>query len=260
MQDAISLWWPNGHGSQPLYNLTLQIKILDEIQNLTKKIGIRTVELVQEPLQKGFSFYFKINGVPIFAKGSNWIPSNILPEHSYNEKTITHLLTSSKAAHMNMLRVWGGGMYESKRFYEIADELGIMIWQDFMFACAMYPTTDDFLKSTKVEIEQNVRRLSNHPSIVVWAGNNENEAALYGNWYGTGTAEIYRKDYEKLYVDNVKVWMKSLDQTRPFLVSSPSNGIFAEENGRFDLNPQSTHYGDGKKMRNDENEPVLKLN
>ncbi|KAG5332261.1 MANBA mannosidase, partial [Acromyrmex heyeri] len=129
---------------------------------------------------------------------------------------------------MNMLRVWGGGIYESKLFYDLADEYGIMIWQDFMFACAMYPTSHSFLKSVKEEILQNVIRLKNHPSIVLWAGNNENEAALYGNWYGTGSAHVYREDYVKLYVNLLKTEVKKLDLTRPFVVSSPGNGALIE--------------------------------
>lgn len=147
---------------------------------------------------------------------------------------------------MNMLRVWGGGLYESELFYNIADEYGIMIWQDFMFACGMYPTTKDFLESVKKEVIQNVQRLKNHPSIVLWAGNNENEAALYGNWYETGTKQIYKTDYIKLYVDLIKKEVEQLDSTRPFVISSPSNGLYTEKYNYIGKDPYSKLFGDGK--------------
>jgi beta-mannosidase len=147
--------------------------------------------------------------VPIFLKGSNWIPADVLPE-LVTPEYIRELLTSCVDANMNSLRVWGGGIYELDEFYQVrehilvigkpkmfislfiqtlafailktADELGILVWQDFMFACSMYPTTSWFLESVSIEVTQQVRRLQAHPSIVLWAGNNENEAALRGNW------------------------------------------------------------------------------
>jgi len=212
-------------------------------------VGFRTVELVEEPLEKGLSFYFRVNGVPIFAKGSNFIPASIFPELSAEEDTIRHLLLSAKEAHMNMLRIWGGGVYESELFYDLADEYGIMIWQDFMFACAMYPTSWDFLENVQQEIVQNVMRLKNHPSIVLWAGNNENEAALFGNWYGTGITEIYSEDYVKLYVDLLKKEVERLDPVRPFLVSSPGNGAFEETYNYTGVDPYSNIYGDSNIYR-----------
>ncbi|KAI4490346.1 hypothetical protein M0802_010723 [Mischocyttarus mexicanus] len=221
--ELIDRWWPNGYGKQNLYKLKITITTGTEILNKYLRIGFRTVELIEEPLKKGLSFYFRINGVPIFAKGSNFIPASVFPELTDEEHVIRHLLQSAKETHMNMLRVWGGGMYESDLFYNLADEIGIMIWQDFMFACSMYPTSEEFLNSVKEEVIQNVIRLKNHASVVLWAGNNENEAALYGNWYGTGTANIYQNDYIKLYVNLIKKEVEQLDSTRPFVVSSPSN-------------------------------------
>lgn len=117
----------------------------------------------------------------MFAKGSNWIPAEVLPEKATDEQ-VYQLLLSAKMTNMNMLRVWGGGIYETDYFYDIADEMGILIWQDLMFACAMYETGDNFLKSVSEEITQQIRRLQHHPSIALWAGNNENEAALAQNW------------------------------------------------------------------------------
>ncbi|XP_032664482.1 beta-mannosidase [Odontomachus brunneus] len=242
--DAVKTWWPNGYGEQNLYYLSTTVTTVYEILHKQIRVGFRTVELVEEPLKKGRSFYFRINNVPIFAKGSNFIPASIFPELGAKEETIRHLLSSAKETHMNMLRVWGGGLYESKLFYDLADEYGIMIWQDFMFACAMYPTTDSFFKNVREEVVQNVIRLKNHPSIVLWAGNNENEAALYGNWYNTGSAEIYRTDYMKLYVNLIKKEVEILDPVRPFLVSSPGNGAYEETYNYTGIDPYLNLYGD----------------
>jgi beta-mannosidase len=134
--DHVLLWWPNGFGDQPLYNLTVsnQGKVID-----SRLVGFRTVELVENgygPKINGTSFYFAINSRPIFIKGSNWIPSDAFQERVSDEK-LERLLGSAKLAHMNMLRVWGGGIYERDSFYEIADRLGIMLWHDFMFACSL---------------------------------------------------------------------------------------------------------------------------
>ncbi|KAK2580314.1 hypothetical protein KPH14_012551 [Odynerus spinipes] len=242
--ESVDRWWPNGYGKQNLYTLKVTITTVTKKIDKHIRIGFRTVELVQEPLEKGLSFYFRVNGIPIFAKGSNFIPASIFPELAAKYHVIRHLLLSAKEAHMNMLRVWGGGMYESDLFYDLADELGIMIWQDFMFACSMYPTSETFLNSVKEEVTQNVRRLKIHPSIVLWAGNNENEAALYGDWYGTGSAHVYKDDYIKLYVNLIKKEVEKLDPTRPFVVSSPSNGLYTEKYNFTGKNPYSNLYGD----------------
>lgn len=112
---------------------------------------------------------------------------------------------SARNANMNVLRVWGGGVYEKTEFYELADRLGIMIWQDFMFACSMYPTNEEFLSNVRLEVEHQVNCLRAHPSIVVWSGNNENEAALSANWYNTsGDKDTYEADYRRLYLDVVR--------------------------------------------------------
>ncbi|KAK9719277.1 Mannosidase Ig/CBM-like domain [Popillia japonica] len=217
----------------------------DEYSNKTVKIGFRTVKLIQNQLEDGNGFYFLINGIPIYAKGANSIPVNILPEKGQNLKTIKFLLRSAKLAHMNMIRVWGGGVYESELFYDFADEYGIMIWQDFMFACAMYPTNADFLSSVRKEVRHQVRRLHHHPSIVVWAANNENEAALRQNWYGTANNfEKYHKDYVQLYVETIRNETLRNNWNRPFLVSSPTNGVQSEQEGYVASNPQSQFYGD----------------
>ncbi|KAL1122811.1 hypothetical protein AAG570_003137 [Ranatra chinensis] len=248
-KEKVELWWPNGYGEQKLYDLTVSFKSGPQASRKLIKIGFREIELVQDPVaadpDKGLSFYFKVNGVPIFAKGSNWIPSHVLPEHSANIERVHNLLSSAKQANFNMLRVWGGGLYESDMFYQLCDELGIMVWQDMMFACNMYPSESGFLNSVSTEIQQQVNRLQHHASIALWAGNNENEAALRENWYGTAhNFSLYKQDYIKLYVDTIKTAVKSADPTRPFLTSSPSNGLETEKEGYVSENPQSSLYGD----------------
>lgn len=242
----IEPWMPNGYGNPTLYNLLVSYAANGKVA-VTKemRIGFRTVVLVEDDLQTGGrTFYLQVNDVPIFLKGSNWIPADVLPELVTTEY-IRDLLTSCVDANMNSLRVWGGGIYELDAFYQIADELGILIWQDFMFACSMYPTTSWFLESVSVEVVQQVRRLQYHPSVVLWAGNNENEAALRGNWYGTiGNFDLYRQDYIILYVDTIREIVRKEDPSRPFVVSSPSNGKASEEEGHIARDPYSELYGD----------------
>ncbi|KAF2905512.1 hypothetical protein ILUMI_00678, partial [Ignelater luminosus] len=249
-KDKVQLWWPNGYGEAKLYPLNIFYSSdnpgIADRDSLILRIGYRTVQLIQDEIYSGRKFYFQVNGVPIFAKGTNSIPINILPELGQNETTIRFLLQSAKDTHMNMIRVWGGGTYEADTFYNIADEMGIMIWQDFMFACAMYPTDDNFLNSVKSEVRHQVRRLQYHPSIVVWAGNNENEAALRQNWYGTkDNLELYHTDYKILYVETIRKELLLSDDSRPYLTSSPTNGIQSDEKEDYlAKNPQSHFYGD----------------
>ncbi|KAH9639264.1 hypothetical protein HF086_014128 [Spodoptera exigua] len=244
--------------SEPLYELNVLFASdtsLNETSHKRIMVGFRTVELVERDASEvlgnttagtGLTFYFKVNGYPLFMKGSNWIPSNILPELGESEtEVVDNLLKSAQDAHMAMLRVWGGGVYESDYFYEKCDQLGILVWQDFLFACAMYPTDSDFISTVQGEIEQNILRLQHHPSIAVWAGNNENEAALVGNWYGTRqNFEKYQKDYIKLYVETIKPIVQDLDPGRRYLVSSPSNGLESEKENYISHNPYDPHYGD----------------
>jgi beta-mannosidase len=145
------------------------------------------------------------------------------------------------------LRIWGGGLYESKAFYDLADQMGIMIWHDFMFACSVYQTNLDFLDNVAQEVRYQVSRLRNHPSIVLWAGNNENEVAVAHNWYNTNEdKELYYSDYRKLYVDVLKENIRKVDaeESRPYLVSSPTNGKKSEEDNHISENPYDWRYGD----------------
>ncbi|XP_049271944.1 beta-mannosidase-like [Rhipicephalus sanguineus] len=152
----IQSWWPSGYGSQKLYHLNVSMSVDGEKCYKAIRFGFRTVELVEDVIShgtEGAEFYFKINGVPIFVKGSNWIPADILPER-VTEAYIRNLLQSAKDANMNMIRVWGGGIYEKDYFYDLADELGILIWQDLMFSVSLYPADDDFLRSVATEVKQ----------------------------------------------------------------------------------------------------------
>ena len=168
------LWWTHNLGKSYLYNFNFQLisdgKIKDE---KSIKKGIRTIKLITKKDTIGESFYFELNGKPVYVKGANYIPQNSFQ----NKVSVEHykkLLSDVVETNMNMLRVWGGGIYENDIFYDLCDEKGILIWQDFMFACAMYPGDKAFLKNVKEEAEQQVKRLRNHSSIALWCGNNEN--------------------------------------------------------------------------------------
>ncbi|XP_076830556.1 beta-mannosidase [Brachyhypopomus gauderio] len=245
---TVDMWWPFGHGQQPLKELFINISMMGgEAFHVKRMIAFRTVELVQEPIpdSPGLSFYFRINGQPIFLKGSNWIPAHAFQDQVTADR-LTQLLLSAQMANMNVLRVWGGGVYEQDLFYSLCDQLGIMVWQDFMFACALYPVEQDFIQSVQEEVTQQVRRLKSHPSVVIWSGNNENEAAIATNWFFIPLAEKprYVKDYVHLYVENIREIILQEDSTRPFLVSSPTNGLDSEKEGWVAQNPYDPHYGD----------------
>jgi beta-mannosidase len=224
------LWWPNGYGEQHRYELT--VKLLDEnksIDEVSFKTGLKKVELVQETDSIGSSFYFRINGVPIFAKGANYIPQdNFLPR--LKEEDYENLILDAIRSNMNMLRVWGGGIYEMDIFYELCDEHGIMVWQDFMFACNLYPGDSQFVENVKNEAIDNIRRIRNHPSLVLWCGNNEVDEA----WHNWG----WQKQYNYSKIDSTEIWnnylylfedllpglVKIYNPQIPYWPSSPSTG------------------------------------
>ncbi|ESO87028.1 hypothetical protein LOTGIDRAFT_183459 [Lottia gigantea] len=241
----IDLWWPNGYGEQALYNLTVKFVTFDKKQIMAQtstRIGFRSLELVQEPVSDnsshGVTFYFKINNVPIFFKGTNWVPADSFLER-VTKTRLERLLRSAVEVHINSMRVWGGGVYESEEFYGLCDELGIMLWHDLMFSDALYPSTKEFLASVQNEINHQVRRLKTHPSIILWSGNNENNEIL--NEY---QGDQYKKDYLTLYIDTIKPVVTLLDPSRPFVSSSPSNGPETEKEGWIAKNPQSDFFGD----------------
>jgi len=192
------LWQPNGWGEPTLYDLKVSLKKDSKtLSSKSERIGLRTIELVQEKDEKGKSFYFKVNGNPMYAKGTNWIPSDSFTPRITKEK-YKKLIQDCKDANMNMIRVWGGGIYEDDEFYKACDENGILVWQDFMFAGSFYPSDEYFLNNVKEEVKDQVNRLQNHPSIALWCGNNEIDEAIV-NWG-------YQKQFKYSKEDSLQVW------------------------------------------------------
>lgn len=218
------LWWPNGLGDQPLYTVRARLSTARAADEASHRIGIRTVELRQKNDEWGKSFEFVVNGVPVFAKGGNWIPADSFPERVTAER-YRHLIDSCRRANMNMLRVWGGGIYENDLFYDLCDEMGILVWQDFMFACSMYPGDEAFLDNVRHEAIDNVVRLRNHPSIVLWCGNNEVETAwAHWGWKDRLPAKLW-DDYLKLFHGVLPDVCAKLDPSRAYWPSSPSSNL-----------------------------------
>lgn len=181
------LWWSNGLGEAHLYDFSTEVAVdSNTLDSQTVKTGLRSIKVVTDKDKDGSPLYFELNGVRVFAKGANLVPSdNFLPRVT-REKYERTVLDAAEA-NMNMLRVWGGGIYEDDSFYEFCDKYGILVWQDFMFACSLYPSEGDYLESVKYEAIDNIKRLRNHPSIAVWCGNNE----AYYFWYNWDLKKNY---------------------------------------------------------------------
>ena len=220
------LWWTHNLGKPYLYNFNFQLisdgKIKDE---KSIKKGIRTIKLITEKDSVGESFYFELNGKPVYMKGANYIPQNSFQNKVTNHQ-YTKLLSDVVNSNMNMLRVWGGGIYENDIFYDLCDEKGILIWQDFMFACAMYPGDKTFLKNIKEEAEQQVKRLRNHASIALWCGNNENsEGWKRWGWQANRT----EKEKEEIWNDYLAVF----DTILPNVVAEYSKTEYWETSPKY---------------------------
>lgn len=171
------LWWSLGLGEAYMYNFsTIIIKDGATLASQNDNVGLRSVKVIHKPDEYGKSFYIELNGRPVFAKGANYIPQHMFVPSLTTEDYERTIMDAVKA-NMNMLRIWGGGIYENKIFYDLCDKYGIMVWQDFMYACSMYPAEGALLENMRQEAIQNVRRLRNHPSIALWCGNNENQDA-----------------------------------------------------------------------------------
>ena len=228
------LWWPNGFGEQNLYQL--EVSLVNKTSTLDSRIyqiGLRTIELKREPDEWGESFTFIVNGVPVFAKGANWIPADSFPTRITTSHLET-LIKSAATAHMNMLRVWGGGLYESESFYDLCDRYGILIWQDFTFACGVYPADDDFAENVRMEAIENVRRLRHRASLALWCGNNEMESG-WNDWGWNQPADAVNQrlkaGYDRMYHHLLPAVIASEDPDTLYWPSSPSSGIpFAEPN------------------------------
>jgi beta-mannosidase len=234
-------WWPNGLGVPFLYPFHHKVYFTGKIAaEGTQKVGLRTLELREDKDTSGTRFFFLVNGIPVFMKGANYIPQDNFPSR-VTDSSYKALIVSVKAANMNMLRVWGGGIYEKDIFYDLCDENGILVWQDFMFACALYPGDREFLHNVQAEAIQNVVRLRNHPCLALWCGNNEIDEG-WKNWgwqkqYGYSpedSAEVWN-NYRSIFGNTLLTVVQKFDSLRPYILSSPRIGW-----GR----PESTKQGD----------------
>lgn len=246
------LWWSNGLGKPNMYHFT--VRFLDENKNEVTsteiETGLRSLKLIREKDAIGESFLFELNGVRVFVKGANYIPNDsFLPRVS--QADYEKVISDAVNANMNMLRVWGGGIYENDEFYKLCDENGLMIWQDFMFACSMYPGDKAFLDNVKQEAIDNVTRLRNHPSIALWCGNNEiNTAWSHYSKGGWGWKEKYtkeqREEIQKAYLDifhdilpNV---IKNYTDGDDYWPSSPQAGYEPEKHAGYENTSGDMHY------------------
>lgn len=219
------LWMPNGWGEPSLYKFTASLSVDGvEIAKQERNVGLRTVRVVMDDDEHGKSFYFVVNGKPMFAKGANFIPDDALLPNVTPER-YKRIFEDVKAANMNMLRVWGGGIYEDDEFYDEADRNGILIWQDFMFACSSYPHDPLFVGRVKSEAEYNIKRLRGHASLAMWCGNNEiYEAMRYWGWQRKYSAEAFaemERGYNVLFRGLLPKMVERLDNGRFYMHSSP---------------------------------------
>lgn len=232
--DQPEFWWTNGLGKPHLYQFSGEIydqsHLLDVVSS---NIGIRTIRVIQKEDGKGRSFYFELNGIPIFAKGANYIPNDVfIPRVS--EADYRTIISSAKQANMNMLRVWGGGFYENEIFYNLCDEAGILVWQDFMLACSMYPGDVDFLEKVKEEAIYNIKRLRNHACLALWCGNNEMDLAWsqyneFGGWwwkqrYGSKKRKLIWQAYDTIFHQLLPDLVNELHPNIFYWPSSPFSG------------------------------------
>lgn len=242
--DNPKLWWTNGLGSQYLYNIRAELNVDGNIDSKSINTGIRTVELVREKDSIGTSFYFKLNGHPVFMKGANYIPNDVFLDRVTPEK-YEEVILRAKECNYNMLRIWGGGIYEKDIFYDLCDKHGILVWQDFMFACNMYPGHPEYLESVRQEAIYNIKRLRNHACIAMWCGNNEVLAA----WKGWGWDRKTKKEdpagnkaqwkaYKDIFLDVLPNAVKKYDPQRFYWASSPQAGDTIKAN----LTDGDDHY------------------
>ncbi len=225
MIDNPHLWMPNGWGEPSLYKFTASVSVDGvEVASQERQVGLRSIRVVMEDDEHGKSFYFEVNGHPMFAKGANFIPDDALLPNVTTER-YKRIFEDVKAANMNMLRVWGGGIYEDDKFYDEADRNGILIWQDFLFACTTYPHDPLFLKRVEAEAEYNIKRLRGHASLAMWCGNNEiYEGVRYWGWKNKYTAEAFaemNRGYDVLFRQLLPDMVKRFDSDRFYMHGSP---------------------------------------
>mgnify|MGYP000722400558 CR=1 FL=1 len=233
------LWWPNGYGAQPLYGVKVELqdgegRLLDV---WSRRVGLRTLQLSRKKDKFGESFVFVVNGVPIFCKGANWIPADSFPNRVTPQR-YRYLLESAAQVHMNMLRVWGGGFYEEDAFYDLCDELGLLVWQDFMFACGVYPTDEAFFENVHGEVTQIVRRLRHRACLALWCGNNEMEQGWCDWGWAQNMPAKSKAGYDRMFHKLMPKWVAAEDTDIAYWPSSPSSGIPFEK-------PNAEDRGDG---------------
>ena len=232
------LWWPNGYGEQPLYKVSVKLQREDSLlDQKVYQLGLRTLELRQEPDEWGKSFTFVVNGQPVFAKGSNWIPADSFPNR-LTDKFLESLIKAAADTHQNMLRVWGGGFYEEERFYDLCDRYGILVWQDFIFACNLYPWHEvEFMENVRIEAQENIRRLRHRASLALWCGNNEIEWG-WADWgYTTDIYDDIKEAYDGFFHHTLPEWVAAEDPDHSYWPSSPSSNTPFE-------NPNAQEQGD----------------
>ncbi|MEI7675136.1 MAG: glycoside hydrolase family 2 protein [Bacteroidales bacterium] len=227
-------WWTNGLGKANLYSISVQVESGNSSDSESRQIGLRTLRLIQKPDSVGRSFYFELNGVPVFAKGANHIPNDMFLDKVTKDVYDREIETASKS-NFNMLRVWGGGIYENDYFYELCDRNGILVWQDFMFACSLYPGNKKFLNSVTQEAAYQLKRLRNHACIALWCGNNEIDVAWQnfepnGGWgWKKSYTELQKKQiwsaYDTIFNHILANAVKDYSSQTPYWQSSPSSII-----------------------------------
>ena len=232
------LWWPNGYGEQPLYDLTVS---LADVQEVKKTIGLRTLTISQEKDEWGKEFAFIVNGIKIFAMGGDYIPEDAVYPW-INIGQIDFLLKSCVRANFNCIRIWGGGYYPSDAFYDLCDRYGLIVWQDFMYACNAYDVTKEFAETIRHETLDNVKRLRHHASLGLWCGNNEIESG-WDHWADFQTESMYlRADYIRLFEEIIPNALRSADDETFYWPSSPSSGGCFDDPD--DHNRGDNHYWD----------------
>jgi beta-mannosidase len=235
------LWWPRGYGDQPRYPLDLTLSTMDGtvLDSWARQVGFRTVRLDTSPDEDGSAFTVVVNDVPVFVRGVNWIPDDTFPTRVGRDRYAARLAQAC-AANVNYVRVWGGGIYESDDFYDLADELGLLVGQDFLFACAAYPEDEPLAGEVAAEAAEQVSRLASHPSLVMWTGNNEN---IWGFWDWDWAAALGGRAWGAgYYHDLLPRTVAELDPTRPYWPGSPYSG--SPEHYPNDPGHGSTHIWD----------------
>jgi beta-mannosidase len=230
------LWWPAGLGEQHL----CELEVSTRHETVMRRVGLRQVELITTPDETGARFAFKVNGHEIFCKGANWIPADALPSQATPELT-RKLLQAAVDANMNMIRVWGGGFYEKDHFYDACDELGLLVWQDFMFSCSLYPSTGEFLNEVREEVDYQVRRLGHHACLALWCGDNELLGAL--TWFeeSRNNRDRYLVNYDRLN-RCIEETMKAADASALWWPSSPSPGLLSFGDAWHDDRSGDMHF------------------